>query len=190
MQAFRKATPQNVVPKERRLAARDRLTPQLWPYAWRVFIRVKRRAHGDRAYEYLQIVRSVREGDTVRQQVIANLGRREQLVASGELDGLLRSLARFSEKLRVVEAARTTGLEARSARSWGPALVFGRLWEKQGLPAVLDELRDGRRFEFDVQSAPGAQGTGGFAPAPTCPVIGWSLGYLVVSRGHGPPNPD
>ena len=92
-----------------------------------MFIRVKRRAHGERSYEYLQIVRSVRDGETVRQQVIANLGRREQLIASGDLDGLLRSLARFSEKLRVVEAARSSGLKAWSTKTWGPALVFGRL---------------------------------------------------------------
>ena len=48
--------------------------------------------------------RSYREGDKVRQQIIGTLGRRDRLVASGELDGLLRSLAKFSEKLRVVEA--------------------------------------------------------------------------------------
>jgi len=116
-----------------------------------VFIRVKRRAHGERSYEYLQIVRSVRDGETVRQQVIANLGRREQLIASGDLDGLLRSLARFSEKLRVVEAARSSGLRDWSAKTRGPALVFGRLWEGQGLPPVLDELGAGRHVEFDLE---------------------------------------
>jgi hypothetical protein len=93
----------------------------------------------------------VRDGESVRQQVIANLGRREQLVASGELDGLLRSLARFSEKLRVVEAARTRGMKAWSAKTWGPALVFGRLWERQGLPAVLGALSERRRFAFDLE---------------------------------------
>jgi hypothetical protein len=42
---------------------------------------------------------SDREGGKVRQQIIGTLGRRDHLVASGELDGLLRSLAKFSEKL-------------------------------------------------------------------------------------------
>jgi hypothetical protein len=46
------------------------------------------------------------------------------------LDALLNSLAGFSHKLRVVEAVRTSGLAARTAKTWGPALIFGRLWER------------------------------------------------------------
>ena len=38
---------------------------------------------------YLQIVESRREGDRVRQQVIATLGRFEDLRASGQLERLL-----------------------------------------------------------------------------------------------------
>lgn len=82
-----------------------------------MFIRVKRSVQGASAYEYLQIVRSYREGDRVRQQVLASLGRHDRLVASGELDGLVKSLARFSEKLRVIEAVREGALRARSAKA-------------------------------------------------------------------------
>jgi len=118
-----------------------------------MFVRTKRSDRNGVSYEYLQIVRSYREGGKVRQQVVASLGRRETLVASGELDGLLRSLSKYSEKLRVVEAVRTSGLAARTARQWGPALVFGRLWEKQGLPALLNELAQDRKFEFPIERA-------------------------------------
>jgi hypothetical protein len=118
-----------------------------------MFVRSKSSVHNGAFYEYLQIVRSYREKGKVRQQVIASLGRRDRLVASGELDGLLRSLAKFSDKLRVVEAVRTSGLAARSARQWGPALVFGRLWERQGLPELLAMLAQDRKFEFQVERA-------------------------------------
>lgn len=118
-----------------------------------MFVRVKRSVAKGAAYEYLQIVRSYREGGKVKQQIIGSLGRRDQLVASGELDGLLKSLAGFSEKLRVVEAVRGSGLAARTAKTWGPALVFGRLWESQGLPELLDHLALGRKFEFDLERA-------------------------------------
>ena len=47
---------------------------------------------------YLQIVESRREGAAVRQQVIATLGRIEDLQESGQLERLLRSGARFAEK--------------------------------------------------------------------------------------------
>jgi len=118
-----------------------------------MFVRSKSSVQNGTSYEYLQIVRSYREGGKVRQQVIASLGRRDRLIASGELDGLLRSLAKFSDNLRVVEAVRTSGLAARTARQWGPALVFGRLWEKQALPDLLLALSQERKFEFSVERA-------------------------------------
>jgi len=116
-----------------------------------VFVRLKRSTHASGSYEYLQIVESVRERGKVRQRVVANLGRRDQLVADGSLDALIRSLAKFSERLRVIERVREHGLAAHTTRSWGPALVFGRLWEEQGLPSLLERLAQGRRFAFDLE---------------------------------------
>jgi hypothetical protein len=118
-----------------------------------MFVRIKRSVQNGRTYEYLQVVRSQRVGKKVRQKVVANLGRRDRLLASGRLEGLIGSLAKFSEKLRVVEAERSGGLRARRAPAWGPALVFGRLWERQGLPDILRSLAAGRRFGFDVERA-------------------------------------
>jgi hypothetical protein len=118
-----------------------------------MFLRVKRSVQGGQTYEYLQIVESYREAGHVRQRVRATLGRRDQLVASGALDALLTSLGRFSERFRVVERVRTQGLQAHQAKTWGPALVFGRLWETQGLPGTLTRLADGRRITFDVERA-------------------------------------
>lgn len=113
-----------------------------------MFVRVKTVVQGGRSYEYLQIVRAVRDGARVRQELVASLGRRDLLVATGQLDQLLQALARFSTRLRVIEAAKDERLVAREAKNWGPALVFGRLWEQQGLPAILDRLAAGRRFGF------------------------------------------
>jgi Transposase DDE domain len=116
-----------------------------------VFVRVKRSGSSEGAREYLQIVESRREGGTVRQRVLATLGRREELVADGRLDGLLTSLAKFSERLRVIERVRTGGVEAHTAKSWGPALVFERLWHEQGMDAEIARLSSRRGFEFNVE---------------------------------------
>lgn len=116
-----------------------------------MFVRLKRSGRHGASYEYLQIVESFREAGRVRQRLVATLGRREQIVASGALDGLLVSLAKFSERLRVVEQVRSEGIHAHRARSWGPALVFRRLWEVQGLPEILGRLARGRQFHFDVE---------------------------------------
>jgi hypothetical protein len=53
----------------------------------------------------LQIVESRRDGDQVRQQVIATLGRFDELQASGQLERLVRSGARFAAKAMVLSAA-------------------------------------------------------------------------------------
>src|SRR5471032_20007 len=62
----------------------------------------RKKTSGGRAY--LQIVESRREGAAVRQQVIATLGRVEDLRESGQLERLLRSGARFAAKAIVVDA--------------------------------------------------------------------------------------
>src|ERR671919_241631 len=116
-----------------------------------MFVRVKTVVQDGRSDEYLQIVRSVRDGTRVRQELVASLGRRELLVATGQLDQLLQALARFSTRLRVVEAAKDERFVAREAKSWGPALVFGRLWERQGVAEMLGRLAAGRRFGFDPE---------------------------------------
>ena len=62
----------------------------------------RKKTSGGRAY--LQIVESRREGATVRQQVIATLGRIDELRESGQLERLLRSGARFADKAIVLDA--------------------------------------------------------------------------------------
>ena len=116
-----------------------------------MFLRRKRSAQKSGEYEYLQIVESVRDGDKVRQKVIGTLGRTDKILASGKLDALLKSIATFSEHLKVVEASRSPEMEALSSRQWGPALVFGKLWERQGMPEIITELAQDRKFEFDVE---------------------------------------
>lgn len=116
-----------------------------------MFVRKKRSVRNGSEYEYLQIVRSCREGRKVRQEVIATLGRADKLFASGEIDGLLRSLAKFTDKLRVVEATRSPDLQARRSLQWGPALVFGRLWESQGICEIIRKLSSDRKFGFDPE---------------------------------------
>jgi hypothetical protein len=116
-----------------------------------MYVRVKRTVQNGKTYEYLQLARSYREAGRVRQEVFATLGHRDELVASGELDRLVQSLARFSERLRVEERIRTQGLDACGDRLWGPALVFGRLWEQQGVGEILSELAGERRFSFDAE---------------------------------------
>jgi hypothetical protein len=53
-------------------------------------VRVKTVAQDGRSYGYLQIARSVRNGARVRQELVASLGRRDLLVATGQPDQRLQ----------------------------------------------------------------------------------------------------
>src|ERR1700674_612524 len=97
----------------------------------------RRKTSGGRAY--LEIVESRRDGDQVRQQVIATLGRYEELQASGQLERLLRSGARFAVKAMVLAAAEDDAAVKIASRRIGPALVFERLWDETGCRAVIEE---------------------------------------------------
>ena len=102
----------------------------------------RRKTSAGRAY--LQIVASRRVGAQVRQQVIATLGRYDDLRESGQLERLLRSGARFSTKAMVVDAVAEGSATVSEVRRLGPALVFERLWEETGCRAVIEELSPGR----------------------------------------------
>jgi hypothetical protein len=118
-----------------------------------MFFRAKKSGPKDNPYHYLQIVESFRDGKSVRQRVIATVGRLDHLKATGQIDGLVKSLARFSETLRVISAARDPRISTCKAKSWGPSLVFDRLWEQQGLPDLIRSLASGRKFHFDLERA-------------------------------------
>jgi transposase len=114
-----------------------------------MFVRIKNSGK----YEYLQVVQSQRIGNSVRQQVIATLGRLDVLQASGQLDALLASCARFARQSVVLTAHRRGQLSTDKKIRLGPPLVFQRLWEELGFPTLIRRLLEGRKFGFDVERA-------------------------------------
>jgi transposase len=103
-----------------------------------------------RGHRYLYLVESVRDGGRVRQQIVRALGRKDVLLASGELDRLVASLARHSERAMILSEMEAGRLSC--TRIGGP-LLFGRLWERLGIADVLADLLRGRGFDFAVERA-------------------------------------
>jgi hypothetical protein len=104
-------------------------------------------------FDYLQVVESHRVDGKPRQSVVATLGRLDALKASGELDRLVRSGARFTESamlLSAVEKGEATTIEAKRI---GPPLLFERLWRDSFCRAVIEDLLVERKFEFPVEHA-------------------------------------
>ena len=116
-----------------------------------MFVRVKKVG----PYQYLQIAQNRREGKRVKQSVIATLGRLDKLTASGAIDQLLRSAARFAERVMVLSEHSRDAHDRPDANvvSIGPALIFERLWRETGCQEVVRKLLATRQHHFDVERA-------------------------------------
>jgi transposase len=112
-----------------------------------VFIRAKKR--GERTY--LQIVENERHGHKVVQRVLATLGRLDLLRQSGQLDSLLRSGLRFSERLLVLDAMDKGQCTGASSRKIGAVLLMQKLWNELGIAQVIRQLTRERHFGFDIE---------------------------------------
>jgi len=111
------------------------------------------RAQTSGSRTYLLIVANERVSGRIRQRVLHRLGRLDQLLASGRLDGLLSSLGRFSQKYAVLGAHRNGDSMTVGTTRIGPPLIFERLWRQCGVEAVLTDLLRQRQFEFPVPQA-------------------------------------
>jgi len=89
-----------------------------------MFARIKKSGQ----HQYLQIVENHREGSKTIQRVISTIGRIDQLQAKGDIEKLIRSLSRFSEKVLLILSSNSE-VHA-SGKKIGPWLIFERLWEE------------------------------------------------------------
>jgi len=112
-----------------------------------MFARIKKSGQ----YQYLQIVQNRREGTKTIQRVIATIGRMDQIQKKGEIENLVRSLSRFSEKVLLILSGRSD-VHAVSKKI-GPSLIFERLWKELGMGKIIRRLLGERKFEFDVERA-------------------------------------
>jgi len=88
---------------------------------------------GERSYTYVQLVEGYRDTrGRVRQRVVANLGRREKLKASGELDRLAAAFTRLDPP------------PDGTRRRCGPLALVARYLERLGLAEAVDRAAPAR----------------------------------------------
>lgn len=114
-----------------------------------MFVRAKKSGR----YEYLQVVQNERVDGHVRQQVVATLGRVDQLQDEGHIDALLSSCSRFARNVAVMDAHKRGALPPVRTVKIGPPLVFERLWRERKIKDVLGQLLRGRKYSFPVERA-------------------------------------
>jgi len=114
-----------------------------------MFVRLKNVQSNGKTYRYLHIVENFRQGDRVRQRVIGTLGRLEELQEKGDLERVITQLVEHCPAVRLLRAEAAGELRVVRDQLWGPALIFGRLWEELGLKELLQ--RAGRRCGFELE---------------------------------------
>ena len=88
-----------------------------------MFLRTKKRA----GKIYLQLVENKWVDGRTKQRMLKSLGRLDVLQSTGQLDGLLRSGMKFSERLAVLDAHDHGRSLTTKTHRIGPAMIFEKL---------------------------------------------------------------
>lgn len=107
-----------------------------------MFIKTKTQRNQDGSIrQYLQLVRSERINGKPRHTVLLRLGRIDPEDKNNELDQVIEALMKASERFTLLDLQKD--LKAQWSKTYGPYLIFERLWQESGLADVLkDEFKD------------------------------------------------
>src|SRR6266851_2763891 len=135
-----------------------------------MYPKVKTVRRGGRSYEYLELVEGRREGTRVRQHVVANLGRLDELTASGKLEQLAAGLARLHQP------------PPGTRRHAGPLLIVAHYLRALGVAQIVDAAipRRGRALAGHGEIACVLAASRLCSPAPLYDIAGWASSAAVA----------
>ena len=134
-----------------------------------MYAKVKTVRRGGRSYEYLELVEGRREGTRVRQHVVANLGRLDELKAGGKLEQLVAGLARLDQP------------PAGTRRHVGPLLIVAHYLRRLGVAEVVDAAipRRGKALASHGEIACVLAASRLASPSPLYDIAGWASSAAV-----------
>lgn len=135
-----------------------------------MFVKETTVRRGSRVYAYLQMVEGYRdEGGRVRHRVVANLGRKDALKASGQLESLAGSFARLDPPLVGVR------------REVGPLLLVAHFLDALEVAGTVDRaLPRSARSQLSVGEVVAALVASRLcSPSPLYDIAGWASGAAV-----------
>ena len=101
-------------------------------YGVGMFVKTTRRRRGDKTYEYLALVESVRDGAKTRHRTLLRLGEVTALRRSGRLDRIVAALAKHLES-EETDRVDMGSLEADAAPAVGGVACAAAVWGRLGL---------------------------------------------------------
>ncbi len=135
-----------------------------------MYPKVKTVRRGGRSYEYLELVEGRREGTRVRQHVVANLGRLDELKAGGKLEQLAAGLSRLHQP------------PPGTRRHVGPLLIVAHYLRELGVAEVVDHAipRRGKALASHGEIACVLAANRLACPAPLYDIAGWASSAAVA----------
>ena len=165
----------------------------MWLVGWVVggivlgmFVKTTRRRRGDKVYEYLSLVESVREGSKVGHRTLLRLGEVTALRESGQLERIVAALERHLVRERVDVGA----LAALGAPGVGAVAAVGAVWQRLGLGEWFAQI-GGRRGAKALEHAVFAMVANRLvAPCSKRRLVEWAAADVVMPDGWSAPSLD
>ena len=151
-----------------------------------MFVKTTRRRRGDKVYEYLSLVESVRDGSKVGHRTLLRLGEVTALRESGQLERIVAALEAHLHKERIDVGA----LAAVGAPAVGAVAAVGALWQRLGLDGWFAEV-GARRGAAVLEHAVFAMVANRLlAPCSKRRLTEWAASDVVMPAGWSAPSPD
>ena len=111
-----------------------------------MYLRTTTRKRGDKAYQSLHLVESVRTRQgKVRQNIIVNFGPAHKY-SKEQVEGMIDALKRFFK----IEDNAVEPASAELSQDFGATFAIFRIWERLGWTHIIEKYLRDRRFDFDV----------------------------------------
>lgn len=115
-----------------------------------MFIKRTRGGSPKKPIYYLQLVHSYRKEGKVKHKVIATLGREDELTKNGNIDEIIQSISKYSEKFILLDKNKEA---FKKSYILGPILILNSIWKKLGMDQTLKNVDNQHKNSFDFVNA-------------------------------------
>ncbi len=151
-----------------------------------MFVKTTRRRRGDKVYEYLSLVESVRHGSKVGHRTLLRLGEVTSLRESGQLERIVAALERHLHRERVDVGV----LEAEGAPGVGAVAAVWAVWQRLGLGEWFAEVGAARGAKALEHAVFAMVANRLVAPCSKRRLVEWTASDVVMPDGWSAPSPD
>ena len=151
-----------------------------------MFVKTTRRRRGDKVYEYLSLVESVRDGSKVGHRTLLRLGEVTALRESGQLERIVAALERHLRRERVDVGA----LTAEGAPGVGAVAAVWAVWQRLGLDGWFTQVGAARGAKALEHAVFAMVANRLVAPCSKRRLVEWTASDVVMPDGWSAPSPD